>query len=63
MLGGIWGEMQRTYIHSCVWVSSQGKKVKGLVLINPQNPLGDVYTQGSLQEYLVFAKKYVFHPV
>lgn len=33
------------------------------MLINPQNPLGDVYTPLSLQEYLVFAKKYVFHPV
>lgn len=35
----------------------QGVKVKGLILINPQNPLGDVYSPGELQEYLEFAKR------
>lgn len=43
--------------------SFQGKKVRGLVLINPQNPLGDVYSQDSMMEYLEFAKKYDFHPL
>ncbi|XP_011237947.1 probable inactive 1-aminocyclopropane-1-carboxylate synthase-like protein 2 isoform X1 [Mus musculus] len=41
----------------------KAKKVKGLVLINPQNPLGDVYTQSSLQEYLVFAKTHKLHVI
>ncbi|XP_029770592.1 probable inactive 1-aminocyclopropane-1-carboxylate synthase-like protein 2 [Suricata suricatta] len=40
-----------------------GKKVKGLILTNPQNPLGDVYSQDSLQEYLEFAKRYNLHVI
>uniref|UniRef100_F7CB22 Exostosin glycosyltransferase 2 n=1 Tax=Macaca mulatta TaxID=9544 RepID=F7CB22_MACMU len=36
---------------------SEGVKVKGLILINPQNPLGDIYSPEELQEYLVFAKR------
>lgn len=35
----------------------QGVKVKGLILINPQNPLGDIYSPEELQEYLEFAKR------
>uniref|UniRef100_A0A8C8ZB51 1-aminocyclopropane-1-carboxylate synthase homolog (inactive) n=1 Tax=Prolemur simus TaxID=1328070 RepID=A0A8C8ZB51_PROSS len=43
--------------------NSKGVKVKGLILINPQNPLGDVYSLGELQEYLVFAKRHQLHVV
>ncbi|XP_027631236.1 1-aminocyclopropane-1-carboxylate synthase-like protein 1 [Tupaia chinensis] len=38
--------------------NSEGVKVKGLILINPQNPLGDIYSPGELQEYLEFAKRW-----
>ncbi|XP_055279853.1 1-aminocyclopropane-1-carboxylate synthase-like protein 1 isoform X2 [Moschus berezovskii] len=41
--------------------NSEGVKVKGLILINPQNPLGDVYSPGELQEYLEFAKSHELH--
>ncbi|KAK2100548.1 hypothetical protein P7K49_021896 [Saguinus oedipus] len=41
----------------------QGVKVKGLILINPQNPLGDVYSVEELQEYLVFAKRHKLHVI
>ncbi|KAM9079822.1 putative inactive 1-aminocyclopropane-1-carboxylate synthase-like protein 2 [Megaptera novaeangliae] len=41
----------------------EGKKVRGLVLINPQNPLGDVYSRDSVIEYLEFAKKYNLHVI
>uniref|UniRef100_A0A8C6BXK4 1-aminocyclopropane-1-carboxylate synthase homolog (inactive) n=1 Tax=Monodon monoceros TaxID=40151 RepID=A0A8C6BXK4_MONMO len=41
--------------------NSEGVKVKGLILINPQNPLGDVYSPGELQEYLKFAKRHELH--
>nr|XP_005905198.1 PREDICTED: 1-aminocyclopropane-1-carboxylate synthase-like protein 1 isoform X1 [Bos mutus] len=41
--------------------NSEGVKVKGLILINPQNPLGDVYSPGELQEYLEFAKRHELH--
>ncbi|XP_011917725.1 PREDICTED: probable inactive 1-aminocyclopropane-1-carboxylate synthase-like protein 2 [Cercocebus atys] len=34
----------------------EGKKVRGLVLINPQNPVGDIYSPDSLMKYLEFAK-------
>uniref|UniRef100_G3TCW9 1-aminocyclopropane-1-carboxylate synthase homolog (inactive) like n=1 Tax=Loxodonta africana TaxID=9785 RepID=G3TCW9_LOXAF len=39
------------------------KKVRGLVLINPQNPLGDVYSRDSLMEYLEFAKRHKLHVI
>ncbi|XP_023362106.1 1-aminocyclopropane-1-carboxylate synthase-like protein 1 [Sarcophilus harrisii] len=40
---------------------SEGVHIKGLILINPQNPLGDVYSQGELLEYLEFAKRHELH--
>uniref|UniRef100_A0A4X2L1E0 Aminotransferase class I/classII large domain-containing protein n=1 Tax=Vombatus ursinus TaxID=29139 RepID=A0A4X2L1E0_VOMUR len=40
---------------------SEGVRVKGLILINPQNPLGDIYSQGELLEYLEFAKRHELH--
>ncbi|XP_032023883.1 probable inactive 1-aminocyclopropane-1-carboxylate synthase-like protein 2 [Hylobates moloch] len=39
------------------------KKVRGLVLINPQNPLGDIYSPDSLMKYLEFAKRYNLHVI
>lgn len=42
---------------------SEGVKVKGLILISPQNPLGDIYPPGELQEYLEFAKRHELHVV
>lgn len=41
----------------------KGRKVKGLVLINPNNPPGDVYSGDSLNEYLEFAKRYNLHVI
>uniref|UniRef100_A0A480WKY8 1-aminocyclopropane-1-carboxylate synthase-like protein 1 n=1 Tax=Sus scrofa TaxID=9823 RepID=A0A480WKY8_PIG len=43
--------------------NSEGVKVKGLILINPHNPLGDVYSLGELQEYLDFAKRHELHVI
>lgn len=43
--------------------NAEGVKVKGLILINPQNPLGDIYSPGELQEYLEFAKRHELHVV
>ncbi|XP_039723453.1 1-aminocyclopropane-1-carboxylate synthase-like protein 1 isoform X1 [Pteropus medius] len=37
--------------------NSEGVKVKGLILVNPWNPLGDIYSPRELQEYLEFAKR------
>ncbi|XP_076970907.1 putative inactive 1-aminocyclopropane-1-carboxylate synthase-like protein 2 [Tamandua tetradactyla] len=41
----------------------KGKKVRGLVLIKPQNPLGDINSRDSLKEYLVLAKRYKLHVI
>ncbi|XP_004585651.4 probable inactive 1-aminocyclopropane-1-carboxylate synthase-like protein 2 [Ochotona princeps] len=41
----------------------RGKRVKGLVLVNPQNPLGGIYSQESLKEYLEFAKRNYLHVI
>ncbi|XP_060227398.1 1-aminocyclopropane-1-carboxylate synthase-like protein 1 isoform X2 [Meriones unguiculatus] len=38
-------------------VNSEGVQVKGLILINPQNPLGDIYSPEELQEFLGFAMR------
>ncbi|XP_012581128.1 PREDICTED: 1-aminocyclopropane-1-carboxylate synthase-like protein 1 isoform X2 [Condylura cristata] len=40
---------------------AEGVKVKGLILINPHNPLGDVYSPGELQAFLEFAKRHELH--
>ncbi|KAF5916294.1 hypothetical protein HPG69_007376 [Diceros bicornis minor] len=45
----------------CVYLDSEGLKVKGLILINPQNPLGDIYSPGELREFLEFAKRHELH--
>ncbi|XP_036621310.1 1-aminocyclopropane-1-carboxylate synthase-like protein 1 isoform X2 [Trichosurus vulpecula] len=42
---------------------SEGINVKGLILINPQNPLGDIYSQEQMQEYLEFAKRHGLHVI
>ncbi|KAM5248416.1 1-aminocyclopropane-1-carboxylate synthase-like protein 1 [Ctenodactylus gundi] len=42
---------------------AEGVKVKGLILINPQNPLGGVYSPGELQEFLGFAKRHRLHVI
>uniref|UniRef100_A0A2K5D0D3 Aminotransferase class I/classII large domain-containing protein n=1 Tax=Aotus nancymaae TaxID=37293 RepID=A0A2K5D0D3_AOTNA len=39
------------------------KKVQGLVLINLQNPVGDIYSPNLLMEYLEFAKRYHLHVI
>ncbi|EHB09516.1 1-aminocyclopropane-1-carboxylate synthase-like protein 2 [Heterocephalus glaber] len=39
------------------------KKVKDLLLANPQNPLGDVNMKESLKEYLKFAKRNELHVI
>uniref|UniRef100_A0A8C0XEW2 Aminotransferase class I/classII large domain-containing protein n=1 Tax=Castor canadensis TaxID=51338 RepID=A0A8C0XEW2_CASCN len=42
---------------------SKAKKVRGLLLSNPQNPLGDVYSLESLMQYLIFAKRHKLHVI
>ncbi|XP_063083866.1 1-aminocyclopropane-1-carboxylate synthase-like protein 1 isoform X1 [Cavia porcellus] len=42
---------------------SEGVKVKGLILINPQNPLGNVYSPRELQEFLGFAARHKLHVI
>nr|KAG5711240.1 hypothetical protein BaRGS_004884 [Batillaria attramentaria] len=41
----------------------QGKRVRGLLIINPNNPLGDVYTEQFLIELLHFACKHGLHVI
>ncbi|XP_038620400.1 1-aminocyclopropane-1-carboxylate synthase-like protein 1 isoform X2 [Tachyglossus aculeatus] len=36
---------------------AEGVNVKGLILLNPQNPLGDIYSSGEMLEFLEFAKR------
>ncbi|XP_010610817.1 1-aminocyclopropane-1-carboxylate synthase-like protein 1 isoform X1 [Fukomys damarensis] len=44
-------------------VESEGVKVKGLILINPQNPLGNIYSPGEMQDFLGFAKRHKLHVI
>ncbi|XP_055210687.2 1-aminocyclopropane-1-carboxylate synthase-like protein 1 isoform X5 [Gorilla gorilla gorilla] len=55
----LYGNIRLAY----VYLDSEGVKVKGLILISPQNPLGDVYSPEELQEYLVFAKRHRLHVI
>ncbi|XP_023566459.1 1-aminocyclopropane-1-carboxylate synthase-like protein 1 isoform X1 [Octodon degus] len=43
--------------------TSEGAKVKGLILINPQNPLGNVYSPEELQGFLGFAERHKLHVI
>ncbi|KAJ7344651.1 hypothetical protein JRQ81_000601 [Phrynocephalus forsythii] len=42
---------------------SEGIRVKGLILLNPQNPLGDIYSLSELHDYLEFAKRNELHVI
>ncbi|XP_069479420.1 1-aminocyclopropane-1-carboxylate synthase-like protein 1 isoform X2 [Ambystoma mexicanum] len=42
---------------------SEGTIVKALFLINPHNPLGDVYPLAEMKEFLEFAKRHELHVV
>ncbi|VTJ66308.1 Hypothetical predicted protein [Marmota monax] len=55
----LYGNVRLAY----VYLDSEGVKVKGLILINPQNPLGDIYSPGELQEFLGFAKRHSLHVI
>uniref|UniRef100_A0A8C5QQ20 Aminotransferase class I/classII large domain-containing protein n=1 Tax=Leptobrachium leishanense TaxID=445787 RepID=A0A8C5QQ20_9ANUR len=41
----------------------QGSSVKALILINPHNPLGDVYSASEMLEFLEFAKRHSLHVI
>ncbi|XP_068117332.1 1-aminocyclopropane-1-carboxylate synthase-like protein 1 isoform X2 [Hyperolius riggenbachi] len=41
----------------------EGTSVKALILINPHNPLGDVYSAGEMLEFLEFAKRHSLHVI
>ncbi|XP_005286804.1 1-aminocyclopropane-1-carboxylate synthase-like protein 1 [Chrysemys picta bellii] len=42
---------------------SEGVGVKALILLNPQNPLGDIYSLSELRDYLEFAKRHELHVI
>ncbi|XP_074853625.1 1-aminocyclopropane-1-carboxylate synthase-like protein 1 isoform X3 [Carettochelys insculpta] len=41
----------------------EGVGVKALILLNPQNPLGDIYSLSELWDYLEFAKRHELHVI
>uniref|UniRef100_A0A4W4GQ00 Aminotransferase class I/classII large domain-containing protein n=1 Tax=Electrophorus electricus TaxID=8005 RepID=A0A4W4GQ00_ELEEL len=41
----------------------QGVNVRALVLINPHNPLGEIYTSEEMNSFLKFAKEHVLHVI
>ncbi|XP_029438787.1 1-aminocyclopropane-1-carboxylate synthase-like protein 1 [Rhinatrema bivittatum] len=43
--------------------TSQGRNVKALFLINPHNPLGDIYSLSEVKEFLEFAKRNELHVI
>ncbi|XP_067152418.1 1-aminocyclopropane-1-carboxylate synthase-like protein 1 isoform X2 [Apteryx mantelli] len=42
---------------------AEGVTVRALILLNPQNPLGDIYSLSELQDYLEFAKRHELHVI
>lgn len=43
--------------------SEQGVKIRGLLLCNPNNPLGNIYSEELLQECLNFASRHSLHVI
>ncbi|XP_070553637.1 1-aminocyclopropane-1-carboxylate synthase-like protein 1 [Ptychodera flava] len=43
--------------------TQKGINVRGLILINPHNPLGDIYSKQLLMDCLHFAKRYQLHVI
>ncbi|XP_072905730.1 1-aminocyclopropane-1-carboxylate synthase-like protein 1 [Hemitrygon akajei] len=41
----------------------QGQRVTAMVLTNPHNPLGDIYSATEMKEFLEFAKRYKLHVI
>ncbi|KAM8939707.1 1-aminocyclopropane-1-carboxylate synthase-like protein 1 [Pelodytes ibericus] len=41
----------------------EGRNVKALILINPHNPLGDIYSPSEMLEFLEFAKRHSLHVI
>ncbi|XP_030056671.1 1-aminocyclopropane-1-carboxylate synthase-like protein 1 isoform X1 [Microcaecilia unicolor] len=52
-------KMERTLQNA----KSEGRNVKALLLINPHNPLGDVYSLSEMKEFLEFAKRHELHVI
>ncbi|XP_053243555.1 1-aminocyclopropane-1-carboxylate synthase-like protein 1 [Podarcis raffonei] len=42
---------------------SEGVRVKALILLNPHNPLGDIYSLSELHDFLEFAKRHELHVI
>ncbi|NXX45670.1 1A1L1 protein, partial [Tricholaema leucomelas] len=42
---------------------AEGISVRAFILLNPQNPLGDIYSFSELQDYLEFAKRHELHVI
>ncbi|XP_055954331.1 1-aminocyclopropane-1-carboxylate synthase-like protein 1 isoform X2 [Patella vulgata] len=42
---------------------TKGLKVKGIILLSPHNPTGDIYTKNQLIDILNFANKYKLHVI
>ncbi|NWW54077.1 1A1L1 protein, partial [Pedionomus torquatus] len=42
---------------------AEGVTVRALILLNPQNPLGDIYSLSELWDYLEFAKRHELHVI
>ncbi|MGH0130478.1 UNVERIFIED_CONTAM: hypothetical protein FKN15_042347 [Acipenser sinensis] len=46
-----------------VHLDSQGISVRVMILINPHNPLGEIYTPTEMKEFLEFAKRHELHAI
>ncbi|XP_053576208.1 1-aminocyclopropane-1-carboxylate synthase-like protein 1 [Bombina bombina] len=42
---------------------AEGSSIKALILLNPHNPLGDVYSLSEMVEFLEFAKRHSLHVI
>ncbi|KAJ6667167.1 hypothetical protein lerEdw1_017145 [Lerista edwardsae] len=42
---------------------AEGVRVKALILLNPQNPLGDIYSLSEMHDFLEFAKRHELHVI
>uniref|UniRef100_A0A8C4REW1 1-aminocyclopropane-1-carboxylate synthase-like protein 1 n=1 Tax=Erpetoichthys calabaricus TaxID=27687 RepID=A0A8C4REW1_ERPCA len=62
----LYNNVKLVYAHltsEVFFISLQGARVKAIILINPHNPLGDVYTSTEMMQFLEFAKRHELHAI
>ena len=53
------GRLEEAFVKA----ESEGHNVRGIILANPNNPLGNIYTKSQIEDYLKFAARHNIHVI